>query len=54
MKRGKNMIIFNLKVNGNKLFKAFFTIITLLLIFLLVYVTFKIFYGSKNSVDTKT
>ncbi|MBR3002134.1 MAG: hypothetical protein IKF38_00980 [Clostridia bacterium] len=45
------MFIFNLKVNGSKIFKIFFTCITLLLIFILVYVTFKIFYGSKNSID---
>lgn len=45
------MFIFNLKVNGSKIFKVFFACMTLLLIFLLVYVTFKIFYGSKNTKD---
>lgn len=43
------MFIYNLKINGSKLFKIFFVFITLLLIFLLVFVTYKIFYGSKNT-----
>lgn len=43
------MFIYNLKINGSKVFKVFFTFITLLLIFLLVFVTYKIFYGSKNT-----
>ena len=29
------MFIFNVKVNGNKIFKIFFTIVTILLIFIL-------------------
>ena len=37
------MFIFNVKVNGNKIFKIFFTIVTILLIFILVFVTYKIF-----------
>lgn len=43
------MVIFNLKLNGSKIFKVFFTCITLLLIFLLVFVTYKVFNGSKNN-----
>ena len=45
------MFIYNLKINGGKIFKIFFSLITLLLIFMLVFVTFKVFYGSKNNVD---
>ena len=45
------MFVFNFKVNGNKLFKLFFTLMTLLLIFILVLVTYKIFYGAKSSVS---
>lgn len=43
------MFICNFKVNGKKIFKIFFSCITLLLIFILVFVTFKIFYGAKNN-----
>ena len=43
------MFICNFKINSNKIFKIFFTIITLLLIFILVFVTYKIFYGAKNN-----
>lgn len=45
------MFIYNLKINGGKIFKILFTCITLLLIFLLVFITFKIFYGSKNNTE---
>ena len=45
------MFICNFKINGGKIFKMFFTIMTLLLIFLLVFVTFKIFYGSKHNLE---
>ncbi|MBR3255328.1 MAG: hypothetical protein IKF97_03825 [Clostridia bacterium] len=43
------MFICNFKVNGSKIFKVFFTGMTLLLIFILVFVTYKIFYGAKNN-----
>ena len=46
------MFIFNVKVNGNKIFKIFFTIVTILLIFILVFVyinTYKIFSGGSSS-----
>lgn len=43
------MFIFNFKVNGSKIFKIFFTCITLILIFLVVLVTYKVFYGAKNN-----
>lgn len=42
------MFICNLKVNGSKLFKIFFSCVTLLLIFILVFVTYKVFYGAKS------
>ena len=42
------MFIYNFRINGSKLFKVFFTFLTLLLIFILVFVTYKIFYGAKN------
>lgn len=43
------MFIYNFKVNGSKIFKLFFSCMTLLLIFILVFVTYKIFYGAKSS-----
>lgn len=46
------MFIYNLKINGSKLFKIFFTCMTLLLIFILVLVTYKIFYGANSSVQS--
>ena len=42
------MFIYNFRINGSKVFKVFFTFLTLLLIFILVFVTYKIFYGAKN------
>ncbi|MBO6233155.1 MAG: hypothetical protein J6N78_03765 [Clostridia bacterium] len=42
------MFIYNFRINGSKVFKVFFTFLTLLLIFILVLVTYKIFYGAKN------
>lgn len=42
------MFICNFKVNGSKLFKTFFSCMTLLLIFILVFVTYKVFYGAKS------
>lgn len=42
------MFIYNLKINSSKVFKVFFTFLTLLLIFILVLVTYKIFYGAKH------
>lgn len=46
------MFIYNLKINGSKVFKIIFTCITLLLIFILVLVTYKIFYGAGSSVQS--
>ena len=43
------MFIYNLKINGSKTFKIIFTFLTLILIFILVLVTYKIFYGAKNN-----
>ncbi|MBR0350768.1 MAG: hypothetical protein IJH76_02950 [Clostridia bacterium] len=43
------MFVFNFKVNGSKVFKIFFTCMTLVLIFLVVFVTYKVFYGAKNN-----
>ena len=43
------MFIFNFKVNGSKIFKIIFTCMTLALIFLVVFVTYKVFYGAKNN-----
>ena len=48
------MFIFNFKINGNKIFKIFFSFSCLLLIFLLVFVTFKIFKGAKPDVTACT
>lgn len=46
------MFVFNIKVNGSKIFKIFFTIITLLLICILIFVTYKVFSGANSSTDT--
>ena len=45
------MFIYNFRINGSKVFKIFFTFLTLLLIFILVLVTYKIFYGAKNDTE---
>ena len=42
------MFVYNLKINGSRVFKVFFTFLTLFLVFILVLVTYKIFYGAKN------
>ena len=46
------MFVFNFKINGSKVFKIFFTFITLLLIFILVLVTYKVFNGAHASVQS--
>lgn len=45
------MFIYNFRINGSKVFKVIFTFLTLLLIFILVLVTYKIFYGAKNNTE---
>ena len=42
------MFVFNVKVNGNKLFKIFFICMFIILLTILSIVIFKIFSGSKN------
>ena len=42
------MFVYNFKVNGSKFFKFFLTFLALLLVFILVFVTYKIFYGAQN------
>ena len=42
------MFIYNFKVNGSKIFKYFFTGIVLLIIFILIFVSIKLFIGAKN------
>lgn len=48
------MFVFNLKVNGKKLFKTFITISVLLLIVIVLIVIFRIFNGAKNSSKNNT
>lgn len=43
------MFIYNLKINGSKLFKALFTIMIILLILIVGMVVFKIFNGAASS-----
>ncbi len=45
------MFIYNVKINGSKTFKAFFTGMTLFLIVIMFVVVFKIFTGANNSND---
>ena len=42
------MFIYNVKINGSKVFKIFFTCLVFLIIIILCVVTFKIFSGAKN------
>ena len=42
------MFVCNFKVNGSKIFKYFFTGIVLLIIFILIFVSIKLFVGAKN------
>ena len=44
------MFICNVKVNGSKMFKIFFTFITSLLIIILIFVTYKVFQGANSNV----
>ncbi len=43
------MFIYNIKINGSKLFKGIFMIMIILLIFIMGIVIFKIFKGASNS-----
>ena len=43
------MFVYNIKVNGSRLFKIFFIIMLILLIIIVDTVIFKIFYGAANS-----
>lgn len=43
------MFVYNIKINGNKVFKYFFTGIVILIIFILCFVVFKIFNGASNN-----
>ena len=43
------MFVFNVKVNGSKIFKTFFICMFIVLLIILSIVIFKIFNGSKNS-----
>ena len=43
------MFIFNVKVNGSKLFKVFFTFIIILMIIILCTVFYKVISGSNKS-----
>lgn len=48
------MFVFNLKVNGNKLFKTTFICMIVLLLIIVGIVIFKIFNGAKNSSNNST
>lgn len=43
------MFIFNVKINGSKLFKSFFIGIIIFLIFILCFVIYRVFSGADNS-----
>lgn len=43
------MFIYNVKVNGSKIFKYFFTGIVLLVIIIVIIVSFRVFNGANNS-----
>ena len=42
------MFIYNVKINGSKVFKIFFTCLVILIILILCIVSFKILSGAKN------
>lgn len=46
------MFVCNVKVNGNKIFKIFFTIVTIILVFILIFVSYKVFSGAKSSTSS--
>ena len=46
------MFIYNVKVNGSKLFKLFFTAIIVLVICILCFVTFRVFGGASKEVTS--
>lgn len=48
------MFICNVKVNGSKIFKIFFCAVTILLIFILIFVTYRVFSGANSSVKSCT
>ena len=43
------MFIYNFKVNGSKIFKYFFTFIVILIIFIMIFVSFKVFNGASTA-----
>ena len=43
------MFIFNMKINGSKIFKLFFSIIVIILICIMSFVIFRIFKGANNN-----
>lgn len=45
------MFVYNVKVNGSKIFKVFFTFVVLLIIFILGIVIFRIFGGASSNED---
>ncbi len=45
------MFIYNVKINGSKIFKYFFVAIVILVIIIVGIVTFKVFHGANNSVE---
>lgn len=43
------MFIYNFKVNGSKIFKYFFTFIVILIVFIMIFVSFKVFNGASTA-----
>lgn len=46
------MFVYNLKVNGSKVYKVFFSAMVIFLVIIVCVVTFKMFSGASNSKDT--
>ena len=43
------MFIYNVKINGSRVFKIFFTIITIVILFLFIFGIYKIFNNANNN-----
>lgn len=48
------MFIYNVKINGSKIFKVFFTFVVILLICILGVVIYKVFNGANNSLSSSS
>ena len=48
------MFVYNMKINGSKIFKAAFILALIVLLIIIGIVIFKVFHGSKNNANNST